>query len=97
MRINALNTMIPDIIDNDNADSVVADDHLIDEKNNSRYQFISMHFSLAKVQDQSTLSYVGALKTILETLKVVLDKQIDAKHIEDKQIEDKQIDMPNTN
>ena len=38
--ITALNTMIPDNTNNDNADSVVADDQLIDEKYNSRYQYI---------------------------------------------------------
>ena len=102
--ITALNTMIPDNTHIDTtvantavantavADSVVADDQLIDEKYNSRYQSIYMYFSLAKIQDRSVMTYASAAKTILETLKTVLDKQIEAKQIEDKQIEDKQMD-----
>jgi len=90
--ITALNTMIPDNTNNDNADSVVADDQLIDEKYNSRYQFIVMYFSLAQVQDQSTMSYLGTTKSILELLKKILDKQIESNQFKDKQIEDKQIE-----
>jgi hypothetical protein len=90
--ITALNTMIPDNTNNDNADSVVADDQLIDEKYNSRYQSIVMYFSLAQVQDQSTMSYLGTTKSILELLKKILDKQIESNQFKDKQIEDKQIE-----
>ena len=95
--ITALNTMIPDNTNNDNADSVVADDQLIDEKYNSRYQSIVVYFSLAQVQDQSTMTYLGATKSILELLKTIIDKQIESKqfkdkHIEAEHIEDKQIE-----
>jgi hypothetical protein len=90
--ITALNTMIPDNTNNDNADNVVSDDQLIDEKYNSRYQSIVMYFSLAQVQDQSTMSYLGTTKSILELLKKILDKQIESNQFKDKQIEDKQIE-----
>jgi hypothetical protein len=97
--ILALNTMIPDNTNIDTtvantavADSVVADDQLIDEKYNFRYQSIYMYFSLAKIQDRSVMSYASAAKIILETLKTVLDKQIEAKQIEDKQMNAEQMD-----
>ena len=97
--ILALNTMIPDNTNIDTtvantavADSVVADDQLIDEKYNSRYQSIYMYFSLAKIQDRSVMTYASAAKTILETLKTVLDKQIEAKQIEDKQMDAEKMD-----
>jgi len=90
--ITTLNTMIPDNTNNDNADNVVSDDQLIDEKYNSRYQSIVMYFSLAQVQDQSTMSYLGTTKSILELLKKILDKQIESNQFKDKQIEDKQIE-----
>jgi hypothetical protein len=37
---------------------------------------------LAKVQDYSMINYANSAKTILETLKVIIDKQIDNKPIE---------------
>jgi hypothetical protein len=43
------------------------------------YQFINTNFMLAKVQDYSMINYVNSAKTILETLKVIIDKQIDNK------------------
>jgi hypothetical protein len=51
-----------------------------------------MYFSLAQVQDQSTMSYLGTTKSILELLKKILDKQIESNQFKDKQIEDKQIE-----
>lgn len=85
-------------VSNSGNGDVVSDDLVIDEKYNFKYQYITANFLLAKIQDQSTAHYASAAKTILETLKVILDKQIDDKPSEkEKELENKELDKETTN